>query len=35
METQRPFLWIALALVAWLTWQAWMEDYHPRPPAAP
>lgn len=31
MENQRLFLWIALALVAWLNWQAWMEDYHPPP----
>ncbi len=27
MENQRVFLWIALAFTAWLTWQAWMEDY--------
>jgi len=31
MENQRIFLWIAFALVAWLTWQAWIKDYH-RPP---
>lgn len=35
MENQRVFVWIALGLVAWLTWQAWMNDYHrPPPPAA-
>ena len=28
MENQRVFLWIALALAAWLTWQAWIDDYH-------
>lgn len=32
MENQRIFLWIAFALVAWLTWQAWVKDYH-HPPA--
>ncbi len=32
MENQRIFLWIAFALVGWLTWQAWMKDYH-RPPS--
>ncbi|MGD9293028.1 MAG: membrane protein insertase YidC [Gammaproteobacteria bacterium] len=36
MENQRVFLWIALALVAWLTWQAWINDYHrPAEPAQP
>jgi YidC/Oxa1 family membrane protein insertase len=35
MENQRLFLWLALAFVAWLTWQAWVEDYHrPAQPAA-
>jgi YidC/Oxa1 family membrane protein insertase len=36
MENQRLFLWLALAFVAWLTWQAWVEDYHrpARPPVA-
>jgi YidC/Oxa1 family membrane protein insertase len=36
MENQRIFLWIAWALAAWLTWQAWVTDYHrPASPAAP
>ncbi|MGH8211078.1 MAG: membrane protein insertase YidC, partial [Steroidobacteraceae bacterium] len=29
----RIYLWIALALVAWLNYQAWMTDYGPRPGA--
>jgi len=32
MENQRIFLWIAFALVGWLTWQAWIKDYHRPPP---
>jgi len=27
----RIYLWIALALVAWMNYQAWMTDYSPRP----
>ncbi len=27
----RIYLWIALALVAWLNYQAWMTDYGPKP----
>ncbi len=34
MENQRIFLWIALALTGWLTWQAWIKDYHAPPPVA-
>jgi YidC/Oxa1 family membrane protein insertase len=37
MANQRIFLWAALALVAWLLYDAWTKDYHsaPRPtPAA-
>ncbi len=34
MENQRVFLWIALAFTAWLTWQAWVQDYH-RPVVQP
>jgi YidC/Oxa1 family membrane protein insertase len=30
MENQRLFLWLALGFTAWLTWQAWQNDYHPR-----
>ena len=29
MENQRLFLWLALGFTAWLTWQAWQNDYHP------
>jgi YidC/Oxa1 family membrane protein insertase len=29
----RIYLWIALALVAWLNYQAWMTDYGPKPGA--
>ena len=35
MENQRIFLWIALALAGWLTWQAWIKDYHRPPPSVP
>src|SRR5210317_2019895 len=31
MENQRLFIWIAFAAVAWLTWQAWVQDYHQPP----
>ena len=35
MASQRIFLWSALALVLWLNYQAWMQDYHrPVPPPA-
>jgi YidC/Oxa1 family membrane protein insertase len=27
----RAFLWIALALILWLNYEAWMRDYGPRP----
>src|SRR5689334_16591875 len=27
----RIYLWIALALVLWLNYEAWMRDYGPRP----
>lgn len=35
MENQRLFLWLALGLVAWLTWQAWVKDHRQPPPATP
>src|SRR5689334_15023967 len=28
----RVFVWIALAAVLWLNWEAWMRDYAPTPP---
>ena len=31
MDNQRLFLWIALAFVAFLNWQAWQIDYGPQP----
>ncbi len=31
MDNQRIFLWIALALIFWLNYQAWMTDYGPQP----
>lgn len=30
----RVFLWIALALILWLNYEAWMRDYAPRPAPA-
>jgi YidC/Oxa1 family membrane protein insertase len=35
MANQRIFLWAALALVAWLLYDAWMKDYHPAPRPTP
>jgi YidC/Oxa1 family membrane protein insertase len=36
MEQQRLFLWLALAFVCMLLWQAWLEDYaQPAPAPAP
>ena len=33
MDNQRLFLWVALALLFWLNYQAWVNDYHtPEPP---
>ncbi len=34
METQKMILWVALAFVLMLIWQAWQQDYGPRPEAA-
>jgi YidC/Oxa1 family membrane protein insertase len=34
MDNQRIFLWVALALVFWLNYQAWVKDYRQPPPAA-
>jgi YidC/Oxa1 family membrane protein insertase len=33
MDNQRLFLFVALSFVVLLLWQAWMEDYGPRPTA--
>jgi YidC/Oxa1 family membrane protein insertase len=35
MDNQRVFLWLALAFVAYLNWQAWRMDYGPAPAPAP
>ncbi len=35
MDNQRLFLWIALAFVAYLNWQAWQIDYGPAPTPTP
>ncbi|TDF36257.1 membrane protein insertase YidC [Alteromonadaceae bacterium M269] len=32
MESQRSFLFIGLALVTFLLWEAWQKDYGPQPP---
>ena len=32
MDNQRLFLFVALSFVMLLLWQAWMEDYGPKPP---
>jgi len=34
MPSQRLLLWAALALVFWLNYQAWQQDYAPRPATA-
>ena len=34
METQKMILWVALAFVLMLIWQAWQQDYGPRPDVA-
>src|SRR5262245_9013177 len=31
----RVFVWIALALILWLNWEAWMRDYAPATPPTP
>jgi len=33
MQNPRIFLWIALALVLWLNYEAWLRDYTPKPGA--
>ncbi len=35
MEQQRLILWLGLAFVMMLLWQAWMTDYGPQPRSAP
>jgi YidC/Oxa1 family membrane protein insertase len=35
MDNQRLLVWGGFALILWLTYQAWMQDYGPKPVAAP
>jgi YidC/Oxa1 family membrane protein insertase len=35
MSSTRSFLFVALAFVTFLLWQAWQQDYAPKPAAAP
>ncbi|MDH3372136.1 MAG: membrane protein insertase YidC [Gammaproteobacteria bacterium] len=35
MDNQRLLIWAFFGMMAWLTYQAWMQDYGPRPVAAP
>jgi YidC/Oxa1 family membrane protein insertase len=35
MDNQRLLIWAVFAMLAWVTWQAWMEDYGPRPTDTP
>jgi len=35
MDNQRLLIWAFFGLMAWMTYQAWMQDYGPQPAAAP
>ena len=35
MDNQRLLIWAFFGMMVWLTYQAWMQDYGPRPEAAP
>lgn len=35
MDNQRLLIWAIFGLTAWMTYQAWMQDYGPQPQAAP
>jgi YidC/Oxa1 family membrane protein insertase len=35
MDNQRLFLWIGLAIIVWITWRTWVEDYGPQPATPP
>ena len=35
MDNQRLFLWIGLAIILWITWRTWVEDYGTTPQPAP
>ncbi len=32
MDNQRLFLWLGLAIILWITWRTWVEDYGPQQP---
>lgn len=34
MDNQRLLIWAFFGMMAWLTWQAWQEDYAPKPEPA-
>jgi YidC/Oxa1 family membrane protein insertase len=35
MDNQRLLIWAFCGMLAWMTYQAWMQDYGPKPPATP
>jgi len=35
MDNQRLLIWAVFAMLAWVTWQAWNEDYGPKPVDTP
>jgi len=35
MDNQRIIIWALFGMMAWLTYQAWMQDYGPRPAVTP
>jgi YidC/Oxa1 family membrane protein insertase len=35
MDNQRLLVWAVFAMLAWVTWQAWIEDYSPKPAQQP
>ena len=35
MDNQRLLIWAFFGLMAWITYQTWVQDYAPRPVAAP
>ena len=35
MDNQRLLVWAAFGLMLWITYQAWMQDYGPKPAPQP
>ena len=35
MDNQRLLVWALFLMLAWVTWQQWIDDYSPRPATAP